>query len=72
MQHGLNKKRLPRPPASAAPRVGAQGGLNVGQRNALAARRVLWQNGVFVHGEALGGTDAADGELLGRGRPTVR
>jgi chemotaxis protein CheD len=46
------------------------GGLDVGKRNALAAKRLLWQNGVMVHGEALGGNDSrtvslsvADGRL---------
>jgi chemotaxis protein CheD len=30
--------------------------LAVGKRNALAARNILWRNGVLVKGEALGGT----------------
>lgn len=30
--------------------------LSVGRRNVLAARSVLWQNGVMVLGEAVGGT----------------
>ena len=29
----------------------------MGKRNALAARRLLWQHGIFVHAEALGGTE---------------
>jgi chemotaxis protein CheD len=32
--------------------------LAVGKRNALAARNILWRNGVLVKGEALGGTIA--------------
>ncbi len=46
------------------------GGLDVGKRNAMAAKRLLWQNGVMVHGEALGGSESrtvslsvADGRL---------
>jgi chemotaxis protein CheD len=33
-----------------------EGILNVGRRNVLAARRVLWQNGILIDGEAVGGT----------------
>jgi chemotaxis protein CheD len=32
-------------------------GVDVGRRNALMAKKLLWQNGVLVKGEALGGTD---------------
>lgn len=31
--------------------------LNVGRRNILAARNLLWRNGVMVRGEAVGGND---------------
>jgi chemotaxis protein CheD len=31
---------------------------NVGRRNILAARQVLWRNGVMISGEAVGGTTA--------------
>jgi chemotaxis protein CheD len=34
------------------------GVLNVGRRNILAARGILWRNGVMVEGEAVGGTTA--------------
>lgn len=55
------------------------GGLDVGRRNALMAKKLLWQNGVLVTGEALGGTDsrtvclcAADGRVVvTRGREVV-
>ena len=30
--------------------------LNVGKRNLLIARQILWQNGVLVSGESTGGT----------------
>ena len=55
-QRGLNKKRC-RAHLFGGAAVGAQGGLDVGKRNALAARRLLWQHGIFIHAEALGGTD---------------
>jgi chemotaxis protein CheD len=35
---------------------GSEGVLNMGRRNLLAARGVLWQNGVLIQGEAVGGT----------------
>ena len=53
---GLNKKRC-RAHLFGGAAVGVQGGLDVGKRNALAARRLLWQHGIFVHAEALGGTE---------------
>ena len=56
MQRGLNKKRC-RAHLFGGAAVGAQGGLDVGKRNALAARRLLWQHGIFIHAEALGGTE---------------
>ena len=33
----------------------AAGTLTIGRRNVLAARSVLWQNGIMVHGEDVGG-----------------
>jgi chemotaxis protein CheD len=56
------------------------GGLDVGRRNGLIAKKLLWKNGVLVTGEALGGTDsrtvslyAADGRLvIRRGREVVQ
>jgi chemotaxis protein CheD len=56
IERGLNKKRC-RAHLFGGAAVGAQGGLDVGKRNQLAARRLLWQHGIFVHAEALGGTD---------------
>jgi chemotaxis protein CheD len=56
MQRGLNKKRC-RAHLFGGAAVGAQGGLDVGKRNSLAARRLLWQHGIFIHAESLGGTE---------------
>ena len=36
--------------------AGATASLAVGKRNALAARSILWRNGLLVEAEALGGT----------------
>ena len=44
--------------------TGGPGGLDVGRRNALIAKKLLWQNGVLVNGESLGGTDARTVSLL--------
>lgn len=38
--------------------VNGCGTLNVGKRNTLAARNILWKHGLMVHKEAVGGTDA--------------
>jgi len=35
---------------------GSEGILNVGRRNVLAARRVLWRNGILIEGEEVGGS----------------
>ena len=40
------------PPKSAA----SEGVFNVGRRNVIAARGILWRNGVLVEGEDIGGT----------------
>ena len=79
MRHGLNKKRC-RAHLFGAASVGVQGGLDIGKRNALAARRLLWQQGIFVHAEALGGTEprtvnfsVADGQFqVTHGRERVQ
>jgi chemotaxis protein CheD len=70
-KHGADKKRVKvKLLGGAAISNAGSGGLDVGKRNALAAKRLLWQNGVMVHGEALGGNDSrtvslsvADGRL---------
>jgi chemotaxis protein CheD len=56
MQRGLNKKKC-RAHLFGGAAVGTQGGLDVGKRNSLAARRLLWQHGIFIHAEALGGNE---------------
>jgi chemotaxis protein CheD len=54
---GLNRKRC-RAFLVGGGSVGAGGGMDVGKRNTLAARRLLWQQGLFVHKESIGGTAA--------------
>jgi chemotaxis protein CheD len=55
-ERGLNKKRC-RAHLFGGAAVGVQGGLDVGKRNSLAARRLLWQHGIFISSETLGGTE---------------
>ena len=58
---------------------GGPNGLDLGRRNALIAKKMLWQNGVLVKGESLGGTEtrtvslsAFDGRVqVTRGREVV-
>lgn len=50
----------------------SRGWFNTGHRNLLAARHMLWRNGVFVSAEDVGGTDARTVHLsVGNGRLQV-
>jgi chemotaxis protein CheD len=55
---GLDKNRCIVRLVGGADVAGLQGvaALNVGKRNLLMARQILWQNGVMVKGESTGGT----------------
>ncbi|MEO5820471.1 MAG: chemotaxis protein CheD [Vicinamibacteraceae bacterium] len=55
---GVEKKRCVVRLVGGAEVTGLQGigALNVGKRNLLMARQILWQNGVIVTGESTGGT----------------
>lgn len=54
---GAVKSRLRVHLLGGAAITGGPNGLDVGRRNALIAKKILWQNGVLVKGESLGGTD---------------
>lgn len=77
---GAMKSRLRVYVLGGAAITGGPSGLDVGKRNGLTAKKLLWQNGVMVQGEALGGTDsrtvtlsAADGRVVvTRGRAVVQ
>jgi chemotaxis protein CheD len=43
---------------------GLKASMGVGKRNALAARNLLWRNGVLIQGEALGGSTARTVTLI--------
>ena len=55
---GVDKKRCVVRLVGGAEVAGLQGiaALNVGKRNLLIARQILWHNGVLVKGESTGGT----------------
>jgi chemotaxis protein CheD len=56
--HGLTKKRAIVKLVGGADMANTTGAFHTGKRNLLAARSLLWRNGVFVAAEDVGGTDA--------------
>lgn len=70
-EYGLTKRRSIVKLVGGADMAQTTGpAFNTGRRNALAAKNLLWRNGVFVSGQEVGGTDArtvhlavADGRL---------
>jgi chemotaxis protein CheD len=61
---GALKARLRVSLLGGASVAGGPCGLDVGRRNVLIAKKMLWQNGVLVNGESLGGTDTRTVTLL--------
>ena len=57
-RHGLVKQRAIVKLVGGADMVQARAAFNTGKRNLLAARNLLWRNGVFITAEDVGGTDA--------------
>jgi chemotaxis protein CheD len=53
---GAEKRRLTVRLVGGAQILDPQGVFNVGKRNHLACRKILWAAGLMVHGEAVGGT----------------
>ena len=53
---GADKKRLVVRIAGGAQVMDDKGIFNIGKRNYLAVRKLLWQAGVMIHAEAVGGT----------------
>jgi chemotaxis protein CheD len=53
---GAEKKRLTVRLLGGAQVMDPNGVFNIGKRNHLACRKILWAAGVMVHGEAVGGT----------------
>ncbi len=72
-QLGAQKNRLVTHVAGGAQVMGDNGVFNIGRRNYLALRKILWKAGVLVHAEDVGGTasrtvrlDVATGRFLMR------
>jgi chemotaxis protein CheD len=68
---GANKKRMQVKMAGGAAMDTGPQGFDIGKRNHLAIRKILWQNGMFVDGEDVGGTsprnmymNMADGSVM--------
>jgi chemotaxis protein CheD len=55
---GASKKRLVVRVAGAADMLEIAGGLEIGKRNYLSLRRILWKAGLLIHGEAVGGNQS--------------
>ena len=54
-ERGADRKRLVVQLAGGAQMIDAEGVFSIGKRNLLAARKILWQNGIIVRCEAVGG-----------------
>ncbi len=52
---GANKKRMQIKIAGAAEMNTGPKGFNIGKRNYLAIRKILWKNGMFIDAEDIGG-----------------
>lgn len=55
---GAEKRRLLVSVAGGAQMMDDRGVFNIGKRNCLAVRKILWKAGVMVQAENLGGTDS--------------
>ncbi len=73
LQMGANKKRINVKIAGGASMSSGPKGFDIGKRNYLSIRKVLWQNGLFIDGEDIGGTSPRNMYLhLNDGQVTVR
>src|SRR5579872_6229434 len=57
-EHGAQKARLRVCAAGGAQIMDESGVFNIGQRNCVALRRILWKAGVMLSAEDTGGSDA--------------
>ena len=55
---GAERRRLVVRVAGGAQLMDEDGVFNIGRRNHLALRKILWKKGMMVHGEDIGGMDA--------------
>ena len=72
-QHGGDKRRMVVRAVGGAQVLDDQGLFNIGKRNYLALRKILWKAGVMIHGEDVGGTESRTVRLeLPSGRLWIR
>jgi chemotaxis protein CheD len=72
-ERGADRKRLVVHMAGGAQMVDEAGVFNIGKRNYLAARKLLWKAGIMIQGEAVGGTVSRTVRLeVGSGRLWMR
>jgi chemotaxis protein CheD len=72
-QLGAEKRRLAVRAVGGAQVMDENGVFNIGRRNHLALRKILWKAGVMIHGEEIGGTTSRTVRLeVATGRFWVR
>jgi chemotaxis protein CheD len=70
---GAEKRRLVVRVAGGAQVMDENGVFNIGKRNHLALRKILWKAGVMIHGEEIGGTSSRTVRLeVSTGRFLIR
>jgi chemotaxis protein CheD len=68
-ERGANKRRLVVHAVGGAQMLDQQNVFEIGKRNYLAMRRILWKAGILLQGEAVGGTNSRTVRLeVGTGR----
>jgi chemotaxis protein CheD len=72
-ERGADRKRLVVRLAGGAQMVDEAGVFNIGKRNYLAAKKLLWKAGIMIQGEAVGGSVSRTVRLeVGTGRFLLR
>ena len=72
-EHGAQKNRLRVHAAGGARMMDESAVFNIGQRNLVALRRILWKAGIMLNAEATGGADARTMRLeIASGRVFLR
>ena len=72
-QQGAEKKRLIVRLVGGAQVMDDGGVFNIGKRNQLSARKILWKAGILIHGEEMGGSVSRTVKLeVGTGKLWVR
>jgi len=73
MSMGANKKRMQIKIAGGAAMDTGPKGFDIGKRNHLAIRKILWKNGMFIDAEDVGGTSPRNMYMnMDNGAVTIR